>query len=238
VQQYQNGSLVGKRTSAGHPLAAGQTTMTGQEAGGISKGMLDLLRRYLEEDLGCHTAILYGSRARGDWEATSDIDVVAFRDAGETGQVAHRWQDLFLDLFLYLTATKPDPDWLRLHGGRVLFQRGSDGDEVLAAVGAMFAAGPEPLSVSGAQTRRLWSEKMLARAEKGDPEGNYRRHWLLMALLEDYFALRRQWYLGPKRNLTFLRSERPKDFAAFRRAFDPSASIDDIRAAVAMVVGS
>jgi hypothetical protein len=212
--------------------------VTGQEAGGDQQRLLDLLRRYLEEDLGCHTAILYGSRARGDGDATSDIDVVAFRDAGETGQLAHRWRDLFLDLFLYPTATKPDPDWLRLHGGRVLFQRGSDGDEVLAAVEATFAAGPEPLSAGDARTRRLWLEKMLARAEKGDPEGNYRRHWLLMVLLEDYFALRRQWYLGPKRSLAFLESERPKDFAAFCRAFAPSASIEDIRAAVTMVIES
>ena len=212
--------------------------MAGQEAGGDQQRLLDLLRRYLEEELGCHTAILYGSRARGDWDAASDIDVVAFRDAGETGQLAHRWQDLFLDLFLYPTATRPDPGWLRLHGGQVLFQRGSGGDEVLAAVEAMFAAGPEPLGAGDARTRRLWSEKMLARAEKGDPEGDYRRHWLLMALLEDYFALRGQWYLGPKRSLTFLERERPKDFATFRRAFDPSASIEDVRAAVAMAVGS
>jgi hypothetical protein len=212
--------------------------MAGQGADGDRRRLLDLLRRYLEEELGCHTAILYGSRARGDWEATSDIDVVAFRDAGETGQLAHRWQGLFLDLFLYPTATRPDPDWLRLHGGQVLFQRGSGGDEVLAAVEAMFAAGPEPLSAGDARTRRLWSEKMLARAEKGDAEGNYRRHWLLMALLEDYFALREQWYLGPKRSLTFLERERPKDFATFCRAFDPSASIEDVRAAVEMVVES
>lgn len=212
--------------------------MPGHEAGADQQGLLDLLRRHLEDNLGCHTAILYGSRARGDWDAASDIDVVAFRDAGETGQVAHRWQNLFLDLFLYPTATRPDPGWARLHGGRVLFQRGLEGDEALAAVEAMIAAGPEPLSASDARTRRLWSEKMLARAEKGDPEGNYRRHWLLMALLEDYFALRRQWYLGPKRSLAVLRSQRPDDSAAFCKAFDPSASIEDIRAAVAMVVGS
>jgi predicted nucleotidyltransferase len=32
--------------------------------------------------------ILYGSRARGDWEAASGIDVVVFQDAGEAGNVA------------------------------------------------------------------------------------------------------------------------------------------------------
>ena len=78
--------------------------------------LLDLLRKHLKEEFGCHTAILYGSRARSDWDAASDIDIIAFRDIGETGQVAHRWQKLFLDMFLDPTATKPAPDWLRLHG--------------------------------------------------------------------------------------------------------------------------
>lgn len=209
--------------------------MTDQKQARDQQELLDLLCGHLAEQFGCHTAILYGSRARGDWDAASDIDVVAFRDGGEAGHVAHQWQDLFLDLFLYPTATKPAPDWLRLHGGRVLFQRGSNGDGVLSAVEGMLAAGPERLSADDVRTRCLWAEKMLARAEKGDPEGNYRRHWLLMSLLEDYFALRGQWYLGPRRSLALLQRERPQDFAMLRKALEPSASIADIRAAVAMV---
>jgi hypothetical protein len=199
--------------------------------------LLELLCKHLEEDFRCHTAILYGSLARGDWDVASDIDVIAFCDAGEAAHVAHRWQGFFLDLFLYPTATKPDTNWLRVHGGRVLFQRGLDGDVALAAVETVFAIGPEILSASEVQTRRLWLEKMLARAEKGGPEGDYRRHWLLMALLEDYFALRGQWYLGPKRSLAVLKSERPEDFAVLCKAFKPLASVEDIRACVTMVVG-
>jgi hypothetical protein len=210
--------------------------MTDQKQARDQQELLNLLRRYLTEQFGCHTAILYGSRARDDWDALSDIDVIAFRDAGEAGHIAHRWHDLYLDLFIYPTATKPAPDWLRLHGGRVLFQRGSDGDEILAAVGGMLAAGPEHLSADDARTGRLWAEKMLARAEKDDPEGDYRRHWLLTALLEDYFALRGRWYLGPKRSLALLQREEPRDFAVFCRALEPSASIADIRAAVVMVI--
>jgi predicted nucleotidyltransferase len=32
---------------------------------------------------GCHTVILYGSRARGDATAESDYDVLGVRDSGE-----------------------------------------------------------------------------------------------------------------------------------------------------------
>ena len=211
--------------------------MTDQNEARNEQELPGLLHRHLTEQFGCHTAILYGSRARGDWDVASDIDVVAFRDAGEAGHVAHRWQDLFLDLFLYPTSTTPVPDWRRFHGGRVLFQRGSDGDDVLSAVEGMLAVGPERLGADEIRTRRLWAEKMLTRAEKGDPEGNYRRHWLLMALLEDYFPLRGQWYHGPKRSLALLQREKLQDFTVLCRAFEPSASIADVRAAVTLVIG-
>lgn len=208
----------------------GTGTVTSQQK------LLDLLRPYLEEQFGCHTAILYGSRARGDWDIASDIDVMGFRDTGEAEHAAHRWQELHLDLFLYPTATEPDQDWLRIHGGRVLFQRNQVGDKALAAVNSLYMAGPKKLTPSDAETRRLWLQKMLARAEKGDAEGDYRRHWLLMTLLEDYFAFREQWYLGPKRSLTYLERERPAHFALFRDALKPSASLEDIRAAIMMAI--
>ena len=209
--------------------------MTKTDQVGGQESLLGLLHHYLKSRFGCHTAILYGSRARGDWDAASDIDVIAFCDAGETGHLAHRWQDLFLDLFVYPSRTKPEPDWLRVHGGLILFQRGVEGNETLATIETMFTAGPEPLSDSARQTLRLWCEKMLARAEKGDPEGNHRRHWLLSSLLEIYFNLRTQWYLGPKRSLTLLHHEKPEDFKLFCAAFEPHASLANIRAAVTMV---
>src|SRR3954447_9780148 len=110
--------------------------------------LLDSLQSYLREQLACHTAILYGSRARDDWDAASDIDVVAFRDDGEVGHFAHEWQELFLDLFLERSISEPDPDWLRFYEGKILFQRDAYAEEVLAAVQAMYAAGPKMLSAN------------------------------------------------------------------------------------------
>ena len=50
--------------------------------------------------------------------------------------------------------------------------------------------------------KKCWIE--LSKAQ-GDLEGNFRRVWLLYALLEDYFALRGMWYEGPKAALKWLR---------------------------------
>ena len=194
------------------------------------------LSHHLADELGFHTAILYGSHARGDWDPASDIDVMAFRDDAEPTHAAGRWRDLFLDLFVYPSGAEATPDWLRMHGGRVLFQRSGEGDRVLSAVAALYEAGPSLLDSVAAQTRCLWLEKMLARAVKGDVEGDFRRHWLLSALLEDYCALRGRWYLGPKQALFALSRESPRELAVLAAAFEPGATLETIGAAVALVV--
>ena len=117
--------------------------------------LLDRLSAYLRERFSCETAILYGSRARGDWDQASDIDVIAFGNAGETPHIAHRWEDLFLDLFLYPPRTSPTSDWLRIHDGQVLCQNETDGHDTLATTRAMFSSGPEQMSEADRQTTKL-----------------------------------------------------------------------------------
>ena len=200
--------------------------------------ILSSLCKYLRSGFGCHTAILYGSCARGEWGSESDIDVVAFRDGGsDLGHVAHRWEGRFLDLFLYCAVPEPSTDVIRLQDGRVLFEQGTLGTALLSGVHDLIAAGPRRLGPREIRSRRLWAEKMLARAQQGGAGGDYRRHWLLTALLEDYFELRGEWYLGPNRSFDLLRRERPTDYGVLSSAFHPSAALADIHAAVVMVCG-
>lgn len=70
---------------------------------------------------------------------------------------------------------------------------------------------------------------MLERATKGDVEGNFRLHWLLFVLLEDYFAVRRNWYLGPKQSFRSLRETAEEHFSVFDVALKPGASLDAVR---------
>ena len=195
--------------------------------------LIDALSDDLRLTYGCHTAILYGSRARDDWDATSDIDVIAFRDVGDGQRVASRWNGVFLDLFLHSTNDTVEPSWIRINGGRVLFQADGFGDKVLDEVKALFDAGPEEVPASELHVRKVWAEKMLDRAAKGDVEGNYRRHWLLFTLLEDYFAARGEWYLGPKQSFRTLSESASEHFSLFEAAMKPGASL----AAVKEVIG-
>jgi predicted nucleotidyltransferase len=196
----------------------------------------DELLKALADDLqsvyGCHTAILYGSRARDDWDAASDIDVIAFRGQGDTHRVAEKWNGIFLDLFIHASSDAPDPGWIRMIDGRVLFQAHGFGDQILEHIQKRFAEGPEQVPVAELRVRKVWAEKMLQRSDKGDAEGNYRRHWLLFTLLEDYFAVRGLWYLGPKKSLRSLRETNGAHFNAFETALRPEASIADVQGAI------
>src|SRR4051794_38471595 len=74
----------------------------------------------------------------------------------------------------------------------------------LEGIAKLFQAGPKKLPADEIEARKTWARKMLARARQGDTEGDYRRSWLLMALLEDYFVIRGDWYHGPKKALRWL----------------------------------
>lgn len=194
--------------------------------------LLEALSDDLQSVYGCHTAILYGSRARDDWDAASDIDVIAFRDQGNSQRVAEKWNGILLDLFIHASHDAPDPSWIRIGDGRVLFQANQFGDRVLQDIQTLTQGGPEQVPIAELLVRKVWAEKMLERSGKGDMEGNYRRHWLLFVLLEDYFAVRGQWYLGPKKSFRWLRETNGAHFDAFETALRPEASMADMQRAI------
>lgn len=181
-----------------------------------------------------HTLILYGSRVRGDATPESDIDVAGFADVAETARDARLWNGMYLDAFVYPTALAHTPDaaLLPLLEGRVLVDERRLAAPLLERLAALDRQGPPALSEGEARMRRVWARKMLARIRRGDVEAHYRQHWLLFMLLEDYFALRGEWYRGPKRALAELKLRAPATYAAFERALVPGASLDALDALV------
>ncbi|MEY4631052.1 MAG: hypothetical protein RIQ81_1172 [Pseudomonadota bacterium] len=183
--------------------------------------------------------ILYGSRARGDFRADSDYDLAGFVDEETTYRDSRLLNGKYLDIWIYPSTRllNPDDSMLQMLGGRVLVERESLGRQCLDKLNALYLRGPTPLPPDQRQTKILWGWKMLERISAGDTEAHFRRHWLMTALLEDYFLLRGQWYRGPKESLEWIRTQRPDDFAIFQQALAPAATLDAIKSAVAMVSG-
>jgi hypothetical protein len=200
---------------------------------------LQALVSELRDRHGCHTVILYGSRARGDATPESDYDVAGIREGGPSVRDARPWRDSYLDAFIYPESAVATASEERLHwlGGRVLLEQEGLGRRLLAELATVEAAGPQPLAEDDAATRRVWLGKMVERAARGDLEGHYRRAWLLFQALEDYFALRGRWYRGPKEGFAWLKAHDPETLAAFEAALAPDAPIAALRALAARVAG-
>lgn len=85
--------------------------------------------------------------------------------------------------------------------------------------------------------RIAWAAKMIERTSGGHIEANYRRVWLLTALLEDYFQLRGLWYWGPKQSFSWLMAHDRAAFEAFECALQPFAKANDLQQLIGHVHG-
>jgi predicted nucleotidyltransferase len=202
----------------------------------VAQAMIDEVLDEMRRAHGAHAVILYGSHARGDATAESDVDVAAFADVARTMRDARPWRGTYLDAFVYPTALEPEPDLLKLVGGQILLDERGTARALLDRLDELDRRGPTPLPDDEATMRRVWAEKTLARIRRGDPEGTYRRHQLLVNLLEDYFALRGQWFRGAKVALAELERTAPDAFEAFVRALAPGAPMNALERLVAIVI--
>ncbi len=200
----------------------------------VTRLAAELMQRH-----GAHTLLLYGSHADGSATPQSDYDLAGFADVPRKLCDARVVEGRFLDAFIYpeTVLAQPALDHLHLRGAVVLAQRGDEASRFLAALDALHAQGPAARPGDELHTLRVWAWKMLARLQRGDAEGHYRRHWLLMQLLEDYFALRQQWYPGPKKSLLRLQREDPAAYTAFEAALHPAADVAALRRLVQLVAG-
>jgi predicted nucleotidyltransferase len=200
---------------------------------------LQEIERILVDRHGCHTVILYGSRARGDAKPESDWDVVGVREKGDSVREVRALGEGWLDAFVHPEDhfQKLDEGALRFRRGEVLVDRKGFAKELLARIAAFEDKGPPPLSPDAEATLRAWYPKMLGRIAREDVEGRYRRAWLLFEALEAWFRLRKKWYRGPKESFAWLAAHEPAAHAAFARALDPAATLDDLSALTACVLG-
>jgi hypothetical protein len=186
-----------------------------------------------------HTILLYGSRADGSATVDSDYDVAAFGPTDKAFRVARTVGATYLDVFVYPESVliAPTEDHLKLRGSHVIVQRGVEAAEFLATLDELFQLGAKPLPADENAVIRVWAHKMLARIKRSDAEGNYRRVWLLTALLEDYFLIRGLWYQGPKKALRWLEEFDVPTHNAMLHALEPNASHEAISSLVHLVAG-
>lgn len=202
-----------------------------------------VLQAICEELVSVHSArtiLLYGSRADGTASDDSDYDIAAFGPIKEPLRIARPQGRGYLDIWVYPneSLTEVTDESLRLRGSKVLLQRANEAEAFLANIEALYRRGPARLTPNEIEARRVWAHKMLARIERADPEGNYRRVWLLQALLEDYFQQRGLWFEGPKKALRWLAASDVPAYHAYCQALEPGASNQSIATLVQVFHGA
>ena len=204
-------------------------------SGEIERLALDVMTAH-----GCHTVILYGSRARGDATASSDVDLLCVRDEGPSLRDARVVDGLYLDAFVHSEAALAtiEPALLRLLGGVVIREHHGFGTRLLAQVEELHQRGPLPIPEDERRALMVWARKMLDRIHgRNDVEADYRRMYLLVRALEDYFGLRNIWYRGEKEAFAWLRQYDAQAYGLFERAAAPGAGTGAIGELIETVYG-
>lgn len=202
----------------------------------------DLLLQKIQNELiqkyECHTIIIYGSRARGDYTEASDYDIVALRKNGEMERDCRFIDGFYLDVFIYPEDIIKNPDnyLIRIKDGIVLCQKDNLGETLLQKIHSIFSAGPIQTPAWEKHEISNWIMKMFQRAKQHDIEGNFRRHWLLHDLLECYFKLRNLWYLGPKESFRWLKNNDLSTYITFDKALKKDAGYEEIELLINKVV--
>jgi predicted nucleotidyltransferase len=183
---------------------------------------------------GCHTVVLYGSRARGDADADSDVDLFAVGSDAPDGP--RPFDSALFDFDIWI-ASESDvaadlDEYLKIEGGLVLRQKEGYGDRLLKAVDARVTRGPGRPSARECAQKKAWLSRMAVRAEREDEEGRYRLAWLVAELPRVLFELEGKFWLGPKRSLVLLRERYPEfhaEYAALLAAPTPALALPCVR---------
>lgn len=204
----------------------------------------DALIDFLEEKYGCHTLILYGSRALGTNKPDSDWDVLAL-NRGYEREYLHEQVEGVGEVNAYIfpeedAIYKPQApsgiyvprDYLvRLRHGKVLMEYLDLGTKIVQMAKNTYEAGPAamPEKLVG-QIRYQWLHYWvgLIRQEAVAPEmARFVRHRMVNQCAESYFRLRQQWVPSEKDILPRIQQENPAVYQAIVQAMQPSASADD-----------
>lgn len=195
--------------------------------------------QHLETNFGCHTIIVYGSRARGvGITDSSDYDILAIREKGENLREAKELEGKFIDAWIYSESilNEVDPSLIRIKDGLIIKQKKAFGTQLLEKIKKLFQKGSPSIPQWEAVLIVSWLQKMHKRSQLGDIEGNFRRHWLLFDCLESYFRLRSFWFFGPKEGFAWLKIHDENVYLAFEKALDCRASQEDIQNLIEKII--
>lgn len=195
----------------------------------LDSNFIDKVKEYLIEKYNCHSIVLYGSYANNTETSESDIDLICFSDECESENDTSIFQGVQLDAWIYSTKMiENSEELLHIRDGKVIHDEKGLSYKLLQEINEVFNKGPKKKTDEEKEFLVSWMKKMLRRAGKGDIEGDFRYHWLLVDSLEIYFNLRDLWYLGPKKSLRWLKENDEITYELYREALNIGSSFTEV----------
>ncbi|MBR4710489.1 MAG: nucleotidyltransferase domain-containing protein [Clostridia bacterium] len=165
--------------------------------------------------------LVYGSFADGTWDDQSDFDALVLTrtpaPAHDTSLLCGRRLDVFFSSPEIFEGEWFPEDFVQLYHAVPAYDPEGRGQAVIGAV-RRWADSRPPRSRADRLDSLAWLDKMLERAGRGDPEGDYRLLWLLTDSLEIWCDVTGRFCFGPKKSLALLREKDPAGWALYTAA--------------------
>lgn len=182
---------------------------------------MNTIIEYIKQQYQPSSIILYGSYADGSHTADSDFDALVISESHEEFHDVSIVSGTQLDVFVYPASHfKGEFDcyeFLQVHDGSILM----DTEEIGLSLKRKVLSYIEHLpfkSKEEVKAQIAWCKKMLLRTKRGDAEGMFRWHWLLIDSLEIFCDAVKHRYWGPKKTLRWMESAYPEGFSYYTSA--------------------
>jgi uncharacterized protein len=203
----------------------------------------DCLRDYLVQRFGCTTIILYGSRATGLVNPTSDWDVFGLSpqlneptrfyecmpDLGEVA--AYLFPASMAQPFqpLHHFITQPAEQFCRLRLGRCFIDPYGIGERIIQQANEVWKAGPTPSAPYFVSQQLATLRKTLPQIfDQTQPVLSLRMRGEMFAILiRSIFIMRREWGMGTKQDILRLERDDPEIYSQLQHLTEATATQED-----------
>lgn len=182
---------------------------------------MDDFIEYLKRNYAPLSVIVYGSYADGSHNQNSDFDALVISENHQKFHDISFVNGIQLDVFVYPASCFEGDfdcdDFIQLYDSKILLDTEGVGQTVKQRVLSYIENRPRK-SAEEIKDQIAWCRKMLLRTKRGDAEGMFRWHWVLIDSLEFFCDAVGHAYWGPKKTLRWMEAVCPEGFEYYKNA--------------------
>ena len=182
---------------------------------------MEQIIEYIKQRYNPLSIIIYGSYANGTNNLNSDFDALIISRSHEQHHDTSFVNDIQLDVFVYPASYFEGEydcnEFIQIFDGSIIVDSGNIGEKLQTRILSYLENCPNKTDAE-IQANIDWCVKMYERVKRGDAEGLFRWHWVLVDSLEIFCDTVQHPYLGPKKTLMWMKENYPTAFSCYEKA--------------------